>query len=279
MTDARVVDGWSDMDRSAVSYTPEFNPIPAHRAAYPGSSDIYGSLHDMIRFALFHLRNPLPDQKKILSVESIKKMQEAYPPANNQYGGGWYFDINELGYRSVYHGGDGPGSDNFMRLIPAEKMALVILCNSEYSGLGELQEEICTALIPEFARISRSESPSEVVERKIPGGFFGSWKGKIVAYDREIEVELKMTESGGATILLSEQTVGKLDLVIITENFLLGYFPGVVPTPDALRYPGRTRLALIRQGNQMYGQATVDQFVKDWQFKYELSSWVELRKK
>jgi CubicO group peptidase (beta-lactamase class C family) len=279
MTNANVYERGKKIEHSAVCYTPDFKPIPDHWASYPGASDIYCSAHDLIRFAMFHLQDSLQDHKAVLSDEAIEKMQEAYPPSNTVYGIGWYLDINELGYRSVYHGGEGPGSDNFMRLIPSEDIAVVILCNGEYSGLGELQEEICTALIPEFAEIGK-DAPSAAMEgQELPEGFLGSWEGKIVAYDRDIDVLLRVTETDGMKISMSDKQEKKIDLSVITDSFLLGYFPGVIPTPDAERYPDRIRLALVRQGDRISGQATSDRWVEERQIRYELSSWIELRKR
>jgi CubicO group peptidase (beta-lactamase class C family) len=283
MTDSRVLARGRPIDQAAICYTPGFHPIPRHWGPYPGADGIYVSAHDLIRFAMFHLKDHLQDQKAILSDATIDKMQEAYPPSNTRYGIGWSFTINEAGYRSIYHGGEGPGSDNFMRLIPAEDMALVILSNTETGNhLSEIQEEICCALIPGFAKV-RKEDPSskEPAQKKIiPGGLLGRWKGKIVAYDREIEAELKVDETEGATIALSGQPESKMDLAVATDDFLLGYFSGAIPTPDANRHPAdKVRLALVRRGNRLSGSATADQWVEERQIRYELSSWIELRKK
>ncbi|MFC2092465.1 serine hydrolase domain-containing protein, partial [Bacteroidota bacterium] len=271
MMESKVHKRGSAIDQIAICYTPDFKPIPDYWASYPGASDIYFSAHDLIRFAMFHLKDHLKGQKAILSDETIDKMQEAYPPSNTRYGIGWNFYVNDAGYRSVHHGGEGPGSDNFMRLIPSEDIALVILCNNEIGNtLGEIQEEICTALIPDFNKPEETQEEtqteqSDSQEQKMPEGFLGRWKGEIVAYDREIEVELRVTDTEGARIILSEQKESKVDLAVVTDNFLLVYFPGTIPTPDGKRHPDKIRLALVRQGDRISGQATVDHWVEERQ--------------
>jgi CubicO group peptidase (beta-lactamase class C family) len=279
MTEAKVHERGNVIDQSAMCYTPEFRSIPAYSASYPGASDIYCSAHDLIRFAMFHLKHDLQGQNAILSDETIDHMQEACPPSNTTYGTGWAFDVNELGYRSVHHGGEGPGVDNFMRLIPSEDIALVILCNTECGDtLSEIQEGICTALIPEFADIEKDQPSSDSGDQQVPGGFLGSWEGKIVAYDREIGVILRATEGAGVWVSLSEDQENEVDLAIATDWFLMGDFPGTIPTPDTGRYPERIRLALVRQGDQITGQATVVGRKEERQGHYELSSWIELRR-
>jgi len=285
MTDSKVNIRGRAIDQSAICYTPDFNPIPDYWASYPGASDICFSAHDLIRFAMFNLKDHLENQDAILSDETIDKMQEAYPPSNTRYGIGWYFDINEAGYRSVYHGGEGPGSDNFMCIIPSENIALVILCNTEIGdNLGEIQEDICTALIPDFIKPEETQEEtqteqSDSKEQKMPEGFLGRWEGKIVAYDREIDVQMRVTAANGMKISISNGQESKVDLAVATNNFVLGSFSGTIPTPVGKRHPDKIRLALVRNGDRISGQATVDHWVEDRQVRYELSSWIELRKR
>lgn len=278
MTQTKVFERGLSIDHSAICYTPDFKPIPNYVGSYPGSDGIYFSAHDLIRFAMFQLKDHLKDQYAILTDETIDKMQEDYPPSNTRYGIGWAIDVNDAGYRSVHHGGEGPGSDNFMRLIPSEDIALVILCNNEISDhLYEIQDEICNALIPGFTKPKKEDqqdNESSAVPQ-IPEELLGKWKGKIVAYDREIEVELKVNRIEGAIINLSGQQENKIDLSVVTPDFMLGYFSGVIPTPDALRYPDKIRLALVRQGDRLSGSATADQWIEERQMRYELSSWIE----
>jgi CubicO group peptidase (beta-lactamase class C family) len=279
MTEAEVHERGKVIHQAAVCYTPEFTPIPAHSASYPGASDGYCSAHDLIRFAMFHLKHNLDGQRAILSDDAIDHMQEAYPPSNTSFGIGWAFDINELGYRSVHHGGEGPGVDNFMRLIPSEDIAVVILCNTECGdNLREIQEEICTALIPELAAIERDKPSSDSGEQQVPEGFLGSWDGKIITYDHEIGVGLRVTQTDGVWVSLSEAPQSEVDLGVATDWFLMGEFPGTIPTPGAGRYPERVRLALVRQGDRLTGQATVVGRKEERQGHYELSSWIELRR-
>jgi CubicO group peptidase (beta-lactamase class C family) len=278
LTETKVFERGLSIDHSAICYSPDFKPIPNYVGPYLGADGIYFSAHDLIRFAMFHLKDHLKDQHSILTDETIDKMQEDYPPSNTRYGIGWNLDVNEAGYRSVHHGGEAPGSDNFMRLIPSEDIALVILCNNEIGdNLYEIQDEICNALIPGFTKpkIEDQQTNESGAEQQIPEELLGKWKGKIVAYDREIEVELIVDGIEETNIILSGQKENKIDLSVVTNNFLLGYFSGVIPTQDGLRYPDKIRLALIRQGDRLSGSATADQWIEERQMRYELSSWIE----
>ncbi|GAG40783.1 unnamed protein product, partial [marine sediment metagenome] len=65
---------------------------------------------------------------------------------------------------------------------------------------------------------------------------------------------------------------------VVTNWFLMGDFPGTIPTPDTGRYPEKIRLALVLSGDRITGQATVVGRKEESQGHYELSSWIELRK-
>jgi len=277
MPEAVVYDGTSPVRHAAVCYSAEFTPIPTYSYAYPGAGDVFCSAHELIRFAMFHLKNRLADQEPILTDEAIDHMQAAHPPSNTVYGVGWVFDVNELGYRSVHHGGEGPGADNFMRMVPSENIAFVVLCNSEWGEhLSQIQEAMCTVLIPELAEIKKDAPDGGGQEMILPEDLLGTWEGKIVAHDRNIAVLLEMSEPEGVRIRLSEQPEDEVDLAVATSNFLLGNFPGTIPTPDGGRYPSSVRLALVRSGERLSGQATAVGWMEERQAAYELSSWIEV---
>jgi CubicO group peptidase (beta-lactamase class C family) len=272
-------------------------PIPRSTSAYPGPEDVYSSAHDLLRFAMFHLGDRLPDQDRILTDQMIDEMQRQEPPSNTQYGLGWSFDIDELGFRSIYHGGQTTGVSNFMVLVPTEDVAIVILTNSDYaaSRLLHIQGAIRAVLIPgydgrdlwplptEQARAvetdtTAAQSPDAAVPQRFPEEMLGKWLGRIVAYDREIAVSLDLSRDGGATIKLTGQEELPVDFSVLSSGFLLGTFPGSIPTPDMARYDGWIRLAVRYTGDTLSGQATAVGWREDRQTHTEQSAWIELRR-
>jgi CubicO group peptidase (beta-lactamase class C family) len=265
----------------AACYTPALERIPSYRTGYPGGDGNYASAHDLIRFAMFHMGDRLPDQKAILTDTSLAAMQEAYPPSNQRYGLGWDLDASERGYRSVCHGGEGPGVDAFMRLFPTEDIAAVVLCNAE-CRLYEIQKAIFTALIPELGEpepvepdaVETSVTPEPADE---PSELNGAWLGKIIAYDRELDVEL-LIDGTGATVAVGGQPDDELEITVLTPTFLLGMFDAEIPTPDNQRYPYRNRLAVATDGDRLFGAITSVGWREGRAGHYELSSRIELRR-
>jgi CubicO group peptidase (beta-lactamase class C family) len=262
----------------AIGYTPTLNPIPAYTSGYPGDGDIFASAHDLIRFAMFHMKDHLPDQEAILTDSTIDAMQEECPPSNTRYGIGWNFDVNEIGYRSIYHGGEGPGVDAFMRLIPSEDVAVVLLCNAECMNLYEIQEAIFAALVPDFGEIDRKRSSPVSHPVVVPEELYGIWEGRVTAYDREIDIELTL-DSQSSQIKLPESQQKEIELLVATPTFLLGRFSGGIPAPEDQRYSYRHRLAITHQQDRLYGVVTS---VGSWEARAaecELSSRIELRRR
>jgi len=102
---------------AAERYHTDGKPVPFYTSDHPGASQVFCSAHDLIRFALFHLKSPLPEQKKILKEETITLMQtESDPnPENNRYGLGWFIRADEYGYSTVYHTGSMRGVNNIVK--------------------------------------------------------------------------------------------------------------------------------------------------------------------
>jgi CubicO group peptidase (beta-lactamase class C family) len=277
MVHARVYEGSPLNESYAASYTQAFERIPPYLDSYPGADGNCASAHDLIRFAMFHLGDHLPDQEAILTEEAIASMQAEYPPENMRYGIGWDLDASERGYRSVCHGGEGPGVDCFMRLFPDEGIAAVVLCNAECEKLYEIQKAIFVALIPELGEPEPTETSPPSQSPEEPSALYGTWRGRIVAYDRELHVEL-LIDSTGARVRVEDQPQDDVEVWVFTPTFLLGMFDAAIPTPDNERYPYRNRLAVIREGDRLHGAVISVGRREDRAGHYELSARIEMRK-
>jgi hypothetical protein len=272
-----VEQGLVDLDKPATDYyTKALERIPPYRDGYPGAGGNYASAHDLIRFAMFTMGDHLPDQKAILSDQAVRSMRAEYSPSNRRYGLGWYLDADELGYRSVSHGAEEPGADTILRLFPSEDVAAVVLCNAECEKLFEIQKAIFTALIPELSEPDRDEASSTGQRPEDLSERCGIWKGQIIAYDRALDVEL-IVDSLAARVGVADQPQEDVDLMVLTPTFLLGMFDARIPTPDNERRPYRNRLAVIREGDRLYGAVTSVGRLEARAGHYELSSRVELR--
>jgi CubicO group peptidase (beta-lactamase class C family) len=275
MTESRVYEGQSLRKPFSANYTQNFERIPPYLSGHPGAGGNYASAHDLIRFAMFHLLDHLPDQEAILSDESVKAMQAAAPPSHVPYAIGWFIEADEHGFDSVYHGGEEPGADAFMRIFPGEDVAAVILCNAECEKLYEIQKAIFEVLIPELGEPEPAEESSNEEAPSEPTEIYGTWAGRIEAYDRQLDVKL-VIDSSGVRVSVGDQPKYDMEVWVLSPTFLLGMFDASIPTPDNERHPYRNRLAVVRDGDRLYG-AVIS--AGSWEARagnYELSSRVEL---
>ena len=133
---------------AAERYDANQKPIPFYTFDHVGASAVYSSAHDLVRFGMFHLKNRLPDQRPILTPESIDQMHQPVEPAS--YGLGFRIAPDDMGYLRFGHTGGMPGVATGMNLFPTENLAIVVLANS---GIRPdfIAQDIAAVLLPRYA--------------------------------------------------------------------------------------------------------------------------------
>src|SRR5258708_1666199 len=126
------------LHRSAVGVPPELAPYAAKRygadgLAYPaydfdhrGASAVYASVHDLVRFGMFHLKQHLPDQKAILTDRSLDEMQVATARQDDGagYGIGW-----RVYSTWVEHDGGMGGVSALLWMVPTAGLVVAAVTN------------------------------------------------------------------------------------------------------------------------------------------------------
>lgn len=266
-------------EEAAARYDGQHRRIPFYLTDHPGSGDVFASAHDMLRFAMFHLGTPLPDQKRILTPQSIEKMHELNTPpyAIDPYGLGWVPSVDR-GFKRVGHGGRQPGVSNEMILYPEEDVAIVVLANQQ-SNVKAAAEAIAGALLPGYSeRGEDQEDPAtlaavEARSRPLPT-FTGTWSGTVTAHDGVHPLRLEFQPDGDIHVKFRQQFTTLLNNVGSFGGLLMGRFPGTMPTDDAMRHRHSFLLLLRPQGEELVGQL-VAQTLGDPEV-FALSSFVRL---
>src|SRR5439155_20785837 len=62
--------------------------LPFFTFDHVGASSVYSSAHDLIRFAMFHLKNHLTNQRPILRDATLDQMHQPVSPSSNGLGFG-----------------------------------------------------------------------------------------------------------------------------------------------------------------------------------------------
>jgi hypothetical protein len=63
---------------AAVRYEPDGRRVTNYDFDHKGGSAVLRSAHDLVRFGMFHLKNHLPDQKRILADSTIDAMHSEH---------------------------------------------------------------------------------------------------------------------------------------------------------------------------------------------------------
>lgn len=297
------------MSRSSVGVEPGLGPFAAIRygsdgVAYPpyetdtpGASAVYSSVHDLVRFAMFHLRAHLPDQAAILPGEAIAGMQRptAHVGGTRGYGIGWWTNEDIHGYRTVSHAGSMGGASASLWMIPSEKLAVAALSNASSELPYTIVDHIFAALLPPYAEHleqDRAETDTEAggTENPAPGfelsrALAGEWYGSVHTYEGETPLRMRFKKTGG----VRAQIGGQPDVSVTGLRFdggqLRGEMLGSIATPDVIRLPHHLRLDLGLRGDAINGAAIAvsvehgEGGAPGMREGYALSHWTELKRR
>ncbi len=284
----------------AVKYTADGTEIPPYDTDCPGASAIYSSVHDLIRFAMFHLKNVLPDQKAIISAAAIDQMQRPgsgtgptreWERKGSGYGLGWFIGVTEEGFQVVQHSGGTVGVSTILALVPDKNLAVAVLSNTNTQWSDAILIEILCALLPiQMEEFLPQDNPAEDKPSFAPPPeLIGSWKGFIHTYEGKVALLLEIGQSGDIYATLDNQP-GAVPLEDISyENdfpkfmnagdgpFLRGWIFGELETADVIRgQPTKLWLELKLRGNILNGALIA--FSQKELYSGPLSHWVELVK-
>ena len=246
----------------------------------PGASVLYASVHDLARFALFHLKAHLADQTPILSDESIAEMQKPGVSSDPRakYGMGWFVE-DKHGFRMISHIGGMDGATTTLRLIPSENLAVVILGNGNHVLPHYISEEILGAILSKW-KVQRKPDPPPAKPRPFhaPAELIGTWTGMLCTYKTEFPFTLQIPKSGSVEAQLSSQPKRQFTEARWENGELSGQMEGDIETEDAARRPYRLHLTLKLRGNVMNGPASAIT-IPGGRVGNALTQWVEVARR
>ncbi len=259
----------------AIRYGTDQAPIPFYDFDHRGASAVYSSAHDLVRFGMFHLKSHLADQKAILKDATLDRMQEVADAGGkpSEYAVGWA--VTEYnGMRVVSHSGGMGGVSTLLTLLPAERIAIVVLCNAQSSLPGEVTRRIREML--HVANPSRQAAAAKNPEFQPPADWVRAWKGRLVTHAGEQPVEMRVQATGDIHMRLGTSLWTALEGVTYRDGYLRGVMSGDVKTEDASRRGHDIRLTLKLRDGVLCGPASAISLAGKRPGN-ALTSWLELR--
>lgn len=269
----------------AEKYSTKLAPIPFCDHDTRGASAIYAPAHDLALFLLLHLGHLQPDQKAILKPESIAAMQRSRDPdvRYSSYALGWETG-RRFGYPIVTHGGVMDGCRVHLAMIPPEGLAAAILINGEDVPSIQVCDWIFAALLPGYARNSKSVSkggiPPPLQTFRPPAELVGTWKGSIKTHEGDIPVRLVVENDGKIELFRLDlaaapgKAYSPLKPPTLNHGVFVVHFPQVFSTSDAASASHRTVLGLTVRKDRLSGEANL--IASD--MSYSLPSYIELKR-
>lgn len=285
MAHASVDIGQGLEEYQAVRYGADGLPIPFYDFDHPGASAVFSSAHDLVRFGMFHLKAHLPDQKAILSDETIDEMQRPTAEINkgSGYGMGWRSVENYMGYLHVSHTGGMGGVSTALVLLPQEKIAVVALANSASSLPHMICNEILSVMLPKYAEnlaileAQAGKKQERAYRFKPTRKLMGEWSGSVHTYNGEIPITFWFKDSGDVHIRMGDQLRTLLNDVVFKNGHLSGRMMGDMGTEDANRRLYNLHLSLELHRQTLNGAMTAIS-LPGQKMGNALSHWMEIRK-
>jgi CubicO group peptidase (beta-lactamase class C family) len=232
----------------------DITPIAYYNTDHPGASEIYSSAHDLALFGMFSLKSHLPTQAAILSDSLIDAMQQPsiFSRPGVGYGIGWERDTT-AGATIVSHSGGMPGVATWLRLVPAQKLVIVVLCNEDDRLAHTIADEITRILVPGWKLPQAAPPPPFVPSPTLSG----VWEGKVQTYRSTTPFKLDIQNSGEIRVQLGNQLPTLLDRVSFENGTLHGVFEGDIDLPEAARRPHIVSISVkLRDGKVLNGAVT-----------------------
>lgn len=284
-------------NKLAKRYDIKGNLIPFSFADAPGSANVSTTLEDLTHFGMFHLDIDSGNSSSLLSNKTILSMQQKQYPDNsngrNTYGLGWFINDKDYKYKMVYHAGGMDGVDAMIRLVPEKNIVVVAISNQYTEYTHQITEEILLEMIPDLKKVesilSQELKPesAEIKQRDL----IGSWKGHIVADNKQTQIELVFQEDGDIHVNIPAQfesmilQTGRYEvnhkMLLNTWYFkngqIRGWYKENIPGEHFLRCPQITTLNLDYKNGKLIGTAVALATSLNRMY-YGISHYLELEK-
>jgi len=255
----------------AQMYAAGKKPIPPYDFDHRGASAVLSSVRDLLRFGMFHSKNPLPDQKAILKNSTIDRLHsETYaqlPNLKDQIGFdyllGSFAGLDYGEYRIEATTGSMPGAVSRLALVPSENIVTAVLTNGDNIDLWEVEKAVLEALLPGLEGIDKgqSEKASEKTEYDPdpPEAFLGIWSGSLKTPGGSLPVKLAVAQGKKTRLQINGRSATQLKIATplgemgFQGNSFRALFMLRITTPDAMRAPHILLLECRRRKEHLTG--------------------------
>ena len=252
--------------------------LPYYDTDHPGASEVFSSAHDLIRFAAFHLKAHLSDQKQILDDAHLEAMHvTSAHDATEAYAFG-FETRTKNGYRVIAHSGAMPGVATDMLFMPDKGIAIVVLCNTWASGVvNDIMTHIAKSLLPDWQTPLPEKGFAAPEKPFVPtAALTGKWVGYITIPEGKLPVVLDLRADGFMSAVVGRGLPTLINTAGIEDGNFTGEIATTLETADTQRFKYTVRLSLRNEGKRLYGSAVALADITDQHFTAGLTYWIDL---
>ncbi|HSM18330.1 MAG TPA: serine hydrolase domain-containing protein [Gemmatimonadales bacterium] len=226
-----------------------------------GGAGMYASVHDLIRYGMFHLKNSVPDQEPVLSDEALDRMHFTKDPRHPDgiIAMGWGSVELESGHRWLISNGSIGGANSMLTLLPDDDLAVAVLTNFTSSSLAdETAVRIADGAVPGFAEgVGRFIGAFEAARAPRPfepnSALIGSWGGVLLNRGTEIPVLLSILHDGSMMVQVAAQSKVQIGEATTRGDNIEADFRGRIPGHQHFGQDHDMHLTLRHDGERLYG--------------------------
>jgi hypothetical protein len=245
----------------AVRYDDNGRPMAFYLTATPGSGELYASAHDMALYAMFHLKDHVAGQQRILTDAQLDELHRPQTSisAHDSYAMGWNILHQPDRPGVIHHNGGQPGVSSDIVLVPSQDAGCVTLSNTAHDNdfVGTLCDRMLATILPGWQGLPEPQDSSPAPLRPLQA-YVGQWHGSMRGDGRNIPVTLVIDGKGQATLAVAGGAPRPVTDLGLVDGQLSGASTGDVDTPDAqLWQTHRLELGLTLRGQRIDGELDV----------------------
>lgn len=244
-------------DQSRLPYD-QYQFIPS------GGAGMYASVHDLVRYGMFHLKSPAPDQDPVLSDQNLDQMHFATDPddLDGLMAMGWGSVELDNGRRWLLTNGSIGGANSMLTLLPDEMLAVAVLTNISSSSLADetavgIADVVSAGFAEEVGRIIGAYEEAHALRPFEPSAsLVGKWRGALMSRGDEVLIVMSVQSDGIVTVQLADQADIRIDEMKALGDQIEGSFRGRIAGHPHFGQDHGMSVTLRHDDGRLYGFLT-----------------------
>lgn len=217
---------------------PAVRPGPVNGAGQLPCGFAFSTLHDLVSFARLHLNEGLHAGRRLLSRWSVRAMQRPHTDCKTLDGAAYGLGMRIYRYKGLEVVGHSGAIDKYgavLRMLPAQGVAVIIVCNRApqfWGAMGEIVRSVFDALLdlppdeerpPEIISLPRTEWA------RLAGAYLGPASGLVLVHEGDEGLSIEI--NGGPRVPLQpvrpdlfyaqRPDGGRISVGFVGQNYLL----------------------------------------------------------